>query len=65
MIPKEKAAMPPPACLPLHQPSVFPGCLIQIANAGRSPENSEKSFKPQISLINADLICVFRRKSAA
>jgi hypothetical protein len=44
MIPKEKAAMPPPACLPLHQPSVFPGYLIYRINTSASPEKFRKKF---------------------
>jgi hypothetical protein len=33
-----------PACPPLHQPSVFPGCLIYISNRLGSPEKLKKNF---------------------
>ena len=48
MISKEKAATPPTACLPLHQPSVFPGYLIYRINTPGSPEKFIKIFKQQI-----------------
>jgi hypothetical protein len=38
---------PRPPCLPLHQPSVFPGYLIYIFNTQRSPEKIKKKFLEQ------------------
>jgi hypothetical protein len=36
-----------PACPPLHQPSVFPGYLIDILNGPRSPEKFKKKILEQ------------------
>jgi hypothetical protein len=34
----------PQPCLPLHQPSIFPGYLCKRFNGFQLPENSKKSF---------------------
>jgi hypothetical protein len=44
---KQKAQPGPPACPPLHQPSVFPGYLIYIFNTSHSPEKFQKKFLEQ------------------
>jgi hypothetical protein len=44
---KQKAQPGPPACPPLHQPSVFPGYLIYIFNTPSSPEKFSKKILEQ------------------
>src|ERR1051325_12217922 len=45
----KKSAPNPPACPPLHQPSVFPGYLNYIFNDPGSPEKISKKFLEQVS----------------